>query len=107
MASFQSICESRSLGRDFWDVKRNASEVDEKAKQVILRGLEIRPQREDGQTFWDDFISVISNNGENAAALLGVTSDVVSKWSSKIRDIVDKVRDENSSSERSDMTQTG
>lgn len=75
---------------------------------VIKRGLEIRPDRTDGNTFWDDFVTVLGNNSEGASKLLGVSRDVVSGWSSKIKAALDRVREENESDDtKKNMIQTG
>jgi hypothetical protein len=110
MASFRQLYEmSRKPGRDFWDHRKDdVSSLDDQAMSIVLRGLEIRPDRTDGNTFWDDFINVISNNSEGASRLLGVNRDVIAGWSSKVRKAIDRVREENSSSEeRANMIQTG
>ena len=95
-----------SPGRDFWHSHQDDEVNDEQAKNVILRGLEIRPDRTEGNTFWDDFVAVISNNGEGASRLLGVSSDVISGWSNKIKTAVKKVREDNASDD-TEMKPTG
>jgi hypothetical protein len=83
-------------------------ELDEQAMSMILRGLEIRPDRTDGNTFWDDFYAVIGNNSEGASHLFGVSSEVISGWSGKIKAAVKKVREENATDDdKAKMTQTG
>lgn len=108
MASFHYVYESMT-GRDSWDGKKSDSaDLDEKAMSVIQRGLEIRPDRAEGDTFWDDFIKVIGNNSDGASRLLGVSPDVILRWTSKIREAMKKVREDNDGSdERADMIQTG
>ena len=108
MASFHELCERIKPGQDLWDHGKSAPDLDEPAMSVIQRGLEIRPDRTDGKTFWDDFIEVIGNNGEGAAHLLGVNSEVISGWSGKIKKAMKKVREDNApNDEKSQMTQTG
>lgn len=110
MASFQKLCEeSRSNGRDFWDKgPKNDAELDERAKDIILRGLEIRPDRSDGETFWDDFMTVFGNNSEAASSLLGVSVSSISRWSHKIRKALEEVRKENDQTDkRKTMLPTG
>ena len=109
MASFRAVCEAmRKPGQDFWDYKKEDTDMDEKSMSVILRGLEIRPDRSEGNTFWDDFISVFTNNSDAASKLLGIKPEVISRWASKIREGVKKAREENAASEeRADMIQTG
>ena len=108
MASLLQLFE-QSAGRDFWD-KKNASDsyLDQAAMQVISKGLEIRPDRTDGDTFWDDFIAVISNNSEGASKLLGVNRDSISKWTQRIREGLKRNKENNSSEiSKDNMLQTG
>jgi hypothetical protein len=108
MASFRTICEAMESGQDFWDKRKDDSDLDERAMAVILRGLEIRPDRTDGNTFWDDFVAVLANNSENASHLLGVKPDVISRWSSKIRQGIKITREKNASEEdKKEMVPTG
>lgn len=112
MATFRKLCEemnSRKPGRDFWDKnKQDSVELDQQSMDVIKRGLEIRPDRTDGNTFWDDFISVIANNSDGSSRLLGVSSAIVSRWASKIKEAMDMVREQNASEEDSgEMLNTG
>lgn len=108
MASLLRLWEQTKPGRDFWDNKKDLADLDEDAMQVVIRGLEIRPDRTDGNTFWDDFIAVLGNNSEGASHLLGVNRDVVAGWTSKIREALKRVRDENTAPEdQADMVQTG
>lgn len=109
MASFYKLCEDAKVGRDFWTggLKNNDPEGNPASKQMVLRGLEIRPEREEGSTFWDDFISVMTGNAEGASKLLGVPQDTIAKWPQTIRELLNQVRDENAEKERSDMVKTG
>ncbi len=95
-------------GRDFWDKKRPESHLDDQSISLIKRGLEVRPDRSEGNSFWDDFITVIGNNSEGAAKLLGVSRDVVAGWSSKVREGLNRVRDENDNEDKKpEMSKTG
>jgi cobalamin biosynthesis Mg chelatase CobN len=109
MASLLKLWEQSAQGRDFWDKKRgNHEHLDEEAMQIISRGLEVRPDRTDGNTFWDDFMSVISNNSEGASKLLGVNRDTIAKWNQRIREGLKRIREENAAKDSKDnMTQTG
>lgn len=100
MATFRQICEA--IGRDFWDNKKS-QELDDNAMRVIKRGLEIRAERSDGKTFWDDFMNVLGNNSEGASSLLEVSPDMIAKWSTKIRKALDKSHEDN----EGDMIKTG
>ena len=109
MASFQTICEAmkRKPGQDFWDHKKDDKlQIDDQAMSVIQKGLNIRPDRADGNTFWHDFITVIGNNTEEAASLFGINSNVVATWSGKIRKALKEVKEENSPNDKK-MTPTG
>jgi hypothetical protein len=94
MASFFNMYEAaqRDTGKDFW-FKPPAA--DDEGTEVIQRGLEIRADRTDGNTFWDDFIGVMGQNTEEAAKLLSVPRDKVAKWPGKIKRLLDMVRQEN------------
>jgi hypothetical protein len=108
MSSLLRLWEQTKDGRDFWDDKEKSVELNKEAMQVLQRGLEIRPDRLEGNTFWDDFISVLGNNSDGAANLLGVGRDVISKWSSLIRTGLKKIREDNASEKKkNDMIQTG
>lgn len=75
---------------------------------LIVRGLEVRPDRTDGKTFWDDFVSVLGNNSEGASKLLGVDRDVVAGWSARIKEGLKRVREENASEDdKTEMVPTG
>jgi hypothetical protein len=113
MTSFQKLWENsqnKKLGRDFWTGSSEKADpvLDDSAKQMVLRGLEMRPEREDGQTFWDDFLDLIGQNAEGASKLLGVASDVIARWPKTIRNIIDKVKDENDNEDNDkNMISTG
>lgn len=89
--TFRDLCEAIET----WDGKKKTSHLDDKAMSVINRGLEVRPDRTEGNTFWDDFISVLGNNSEGASSLLGVSTDIIAGWSSKIKEALKRIRDEN------------
>ncbi len=93
MGSFFDLYENhqREAGKDFWFKPSS----DEEGAEVIRRGLEIRVDRTDGNTFWDDFIGVLGQNTEEVSKLLGVPRDKVSKWPGKIKRLLDIVRQEN------------
>lgn len=97
MASFYHLFESsqRDAGKDFWF----KPPADDEGAEVIKRGLEIRADRTDGNTFWDDFIGVFGQNTDEAAKLLGVPRDKVAKWPGVIKRLLDSVRQENESEE--------
>lgn len=104
--SFLKLWEQSQPGRDFWDNKKN-NPLSDNAIQVIVRGLQSRPDRADGKTFWDDFISVIGNNSEGASELFGVNREIVSNWAAQVRKGLDKVKEESESRDKSKMIDTG
>lgn len=111
--TFHRLWES-SQGRDFWTggSKKPAPELDHASREMVQRGLEVRPDREDGKTFWDDFIDVMSQNSDAASRLLGVPVESVAKWPQTIRKLLSAIRQDNDSDEpkkrdRSEMIQTG
>lgn len=93
-----------SIGNDTW-TKDKKEDLSQNAVNLIKKGLDIRPDRSDGKTFWDDFINVLSNNSEDAADLLNVNRDVISSWSSKIREGIKKAEENNIG--RTSLSKTG
>jgi len=91
MSSFYQLCEN--IKRDLWFPP--TEELEEDSLEVIQRGLEIRSDRSDGNTFWDDFISVIGNNTEATSKLLGVSPDRLARALQKIKSGLKKVRESN------------
>lgn len=76
--------------------------------EVIQKGLELRSDRTDGNTFWDDFIAIFGQNTDEAAKLLGVPQDKVAKWPNKIKKLLTMVRQENDDyKKKSHMIKTG
>lgn len=113
MASFQKLCESmkRPLGQDFWQKPPEDDPVSDKAMDMIQRGLEIRADRTDGETFWNDFITVIGNNPDDASELFGIPRERISSWSKKIKDALKQTRKDNASADdkkkKTEMLPTG
>ena len=104
--SFFKLYESSSkAGNDFW-FKPHAPEA---SLEIIQRGLEIRADRTDGNTFWDDFVAVFGQNTEEAAKLLDVPRDRIAHWPQKIRRLLDMIRDQNDNTDKkkADMLPTG
>ena len=97
MTSFFNLYESsqKEAGKDFWFKPDDNDE----GVEVIKRGLEIRPDRTEGNTFWDDFIGVFGQNTEDAAKFLGVPRDKIAKWPGKVRRMLDSVRSQNENEE--------
>lgn len=65
---------------------------DSKSLIAIRNGLGLRKKQECGN-FWDDFTKVCGN-ADALAALLGVRTEQVAQWASKIRKGLDKVQDD-------------
>lgn len=87
------------------------SSMDKKALEVILRGLEQRPDRTSGRTFWDDFISVFGSDIEGVSRLLNVKPSRISKWLSLVKEGLEEVRrknlDQSKRKERAKLMPTG
>ena len=97
MASFYSLFEGsqKEAGKDFWF----SPTAHDEGNEIIKKGLEIRPDRSDGNTFWDDFLAVFGQNTEQASKFLEIPRDKISKWSTKVKKLVDIIRAENESDE--------
>ena len=104
--SFQELWENskKGVGRDFWDGKR---EVNDQGLSTIKKGLEVRPDRADGNSFWDDFITVVGNNIEGVANLLEVKPDVVSRWPGKVKEALSQVKQSGDDDKKTEMMPTG
>ncbi len=99
MSSFFRLFEdSRSAGKDFW---YPADDV-EGGQELIKRGLEIRTDRKDGKTFWDDFLAVFGQNLDEAERLLGVPRDKIAQWGGRVRKVLNTVRAETDEESRND-----
>lgn len=61
--------------------------------RLITKGIEIRPDRKDGKTFWDDFLSVLTANPEVTAKLLNIRKESISTWRSKINKLLPRVKE--------------
>ena len=90
MSSFFSLYENSQVGRDTWF---KPTQLDY-GFDIIKKGLDIRPDRADGETFWDDFIAVFGQNTEEASKLLGVSRDKVAGWNAKIKKAVEMAKRE-------------
>lgn len=88
----------KPVGDDTW-----YHDKDNDFGEIIKRGLELRPDRESGLTFWDDFISLFSNNSSDAAKLLGVTPDKIISWNNKIK----KAINDQKTNQKTQITKTG
>jgi hypothetical protein len=82
------------------------SGIESKAMHAIKTGLNLRAKKECGN-FWDDFLTVL-NNRDGMAELLEVRPDQLSRWTSKIREMLDKAQKaEAESSDKKSMIPTG
>ena len=110
MASFLEILDAMRREQDEGGPLLDSGE-ETKAMEAIRNGMNVRkPECGD---FWDDFISV-SGNADAMADLLEVPKEKVTSWASKIRGLVEKIKDADdgeadadADSERSDMIPTG
>jgi len=100
---------SNSFHKLWEDLNGDASEagLDDETRSFVERGLQIRPDRGEGDTFWDDFMLIFGNNMSAAASFLGVSVSCLSRWPGKIKSALEQIRKENKPKERSDMTHTG
>ncbi len=99
--SLINFWEQESVGRDLWD-KKEKEDLSKGAIHLIKIGQEIRPDK----SFWDDFISIFSTNNDDASDLLGVSSDIISSWPSKIKNGLKEVEKDNIN-KKSTITNTG
>lgn len=104
MLSFHSLYESSQQPRDTWFKPKADPGYD-----IIKKGLEVRPDRTDGETFWDDFIAIFGQNSDEAAKLLDVSRDKVASWPGKIKKALDIARreTENEDPKKKTMLPTG
>lgn len=90
MSSFYSLYESSQSGKDNWFKPADS----DTGYDIIKKGLEIRPDRADKETFWDDFISILGQNTDEASKLLGVSRDKIAGWTSKIKKSLEMAKKE-------------
>lgn len=80
-----------------------------KATQVIRAGLHLR-DKEDGPSFWEDFMNICSNTS-GLADLLGVREEDVARWATRVREALDQVeqrdQQDGSEEEEEEMLPTG
>lgn len=93
MVSFYKVWENLSDTEEADDTSPLLDSGDKTQSLIAIRnGLGLRRKEECGN-FWDDFIKVC-NNSQALSELLGVRPEQVSQWSSKIKEALDKVKDE-------------
>ncbi|MHA1949715.1 MAG: hypothetical protein ACW99G_06965 [Candidatus Thorarchaeota archaeon] len=108
MATFLDILEAMRREQDEGGPLLDSGE-ETKAMEAIRNGMNIRkPECGD---FWEDFISV-SGNADAMADLLEVPKEKITSWGSKIRDLLEKVKqadgeESDSENSRSEMVPTG
>jgi hypothetical protein len=84
---------------------------DNLAIEAIKKGLDLRSNTKEGQTFWDDFMRV-TGNSKALGHLLGVDPVQVMKWREKVKKYYDQVKsdrktDELNKNKRNRMINTG
>lgn len=84
---------------------------DNMAVEAIKKGLDLRSNTKEGQTFWDDFMR-LTGNSKALGHLLGVDQIQVTKWRSRINQylkqvLADRKNDELNSNKRHQMINTG
>ena len=72
---------------------------DSQAVQLVRAGEQLRKEGEN--SFWDDFLSLLSNS-QGFADLLKVSSDSVVSWGERIRDAREKLGKEDGTSSSED-----
>lgn len=71
------------------DVPPDESGIESKSMHAIKTGLNI-----DGGDFWNNFLEVL-NNRDGMAELLEVRPDQISRWSSRIRELLSQTKNLN------------
>lgn len=84
---------------------------DNLAVEAIKKGLDLRSNMKEGQTFWDDFMRV-TGNATALGHLLGVDPTQVAKWRARISRyykevMADRKNDEQNKQKRNKMVNTG
>lgn len=84
---------------------------DNLAIEAIKKGLDLRSNTKEGQTFWDDFMR-ITGNSKALGHLLGVDPVQVTKWRSRVYQylkqvLADRKNDELNANKRHQMITTG
>lgn len=84
---------------------------DNLAVEAIKKGLDLRSNVKEGQTFWDDFMRV-TGNAKALAHLLGVSEVDVASWRQKIsryykQVMAERKNDEQNKQKRNKMVNTG
>lgn len=100
-----------SLGRICHLMEGNLHHDDNLAIEAIKKGLDLRTNTKEGQTFWDDFMRV-TGNAKALGNLLGVSEVEVMSWRGKVKKYYDQVRAERQREElnknkRNKMINTG
>jgi hypothetical protein len=88
MSSFQRLWENIQA-------QKEKTPHDDKAMSVIRTGIGVNDE------FWDNFLLVI-NNSEGLSQLLDVPTTKISSWHDKVKHVLDKVRQADSSPELKD-----
>lgn len=88
MPSFQKLWENIQA-------EKEKPPQDDRAMSAIRTGIGIREE------FWDDFLLVV-NNSEGLSALLDIPAVKISGWHDKVKKVLEKVQQADSSPETKD-----
>lgn len=79
---------------DFWKFHETLmNQNEEMAIRAIRSGLNVN------ENFWEDFISMIGNS-DAVAVLLDIPKEKITGWASRIRQLLEKIQNMDSSSDK-------
>jgi hypothetical protein len=95
MNTFRKLLEDLDkVGADRWDEKPPSNDLGEDSINLIKRGIELRPDISEGQTFWDDLLNLFGANRASAAKLFGVDQASIDSILMHVRKALTKVQQE-------------
>lgn len=80
---------------DFW--KLHEALYDQNNEEIAIRA--IRNGLNIDENFWENFISMIGN-ADSVSVLLDIPKEKITGWASKIRQLIEKVQNMDSSSDK-------
>lgn len=92
-------------------MENSFNEDDNLSIEAIKKGLDLRSNTKEGQTFWDDFMRV-TGNAKGLGQLLGVDPILVMKWRERVSKyyklvMEDRKKEELNKNKRNKMINTG